>query len=495
MNDKFDIIIIGSGAGGLTAASFAAQKGYKVLVLEQHAIPGGYLHGFKRKGFFFDSAVYSIAGCGKNGYVKYLLDKLGIYEKMEFLEYKSIYRIILPDSDVVLPTGIENFKNHLVNLFPHEKDNIDAIITEMTMLYEMMEMEKFGHKTDPKAMMAILQKWGKKSYGEFIDAYISDEKLRRIFYSLWLFCNLPEKKASCLFAVLMLMIHIVEGTHYIKGGCDMLAENLVKYIEEHDGVVRYSSMAECIIMEDGKARGVRLSDGTEFYSDAVIAGCNAKSVLQKLVSDKDSISGVVKRRIEKLEPALSSFAMYFAARVDNAVKNPFGEANQIFYLEENDNDAIYDACLNEKNGVFKNLLITEIPGEQKDGVKTFNVYSLMSYDRSQDWAMVKKKLSEKLSEKVKKILGGYIKEIVVSEFGTPATFYRYALNEKGSMYGFENTCDPYKGLKLDNKTGIANLFFAGHWTQPGGSVYNAMTSGYNAFELAAGIFKRNEKVI
>jgi phytoene dehydrogenase-like protein len=234
---------------------------------------------------------------------------------------------------------------------------------------------------------------------------------------------------------------------------------------------------------------VILADGTTILARVVIANCNARAALQEMITCKDALSGIVRRRIEKLAPAISTFAMYFAARINPDASNPFASANQIFFLDENDNDEIYESCFNNEKAPFKNLLITRIPGKQKE-YETFNVYSLMSYDRSKDWASEKNNLSEIILTKVRSLLGDYIQEIQVTEFATPATFYRYTLNEKGSMYGFENTCDPYKGLKLDNKTGIENLFLAGHWTQPGGSVYNAMTSGYRAFELADGYLKK-----
>jgi all-trans-retinol 13,14-reductase len=491
MNNCFDVIIVGSGAGGLTSGAFLSQKGYKVLVIEQHSVPGGYLHGFKRKGFFFDSAVYSIAGCGENGYVKYVLTKLGLENKLKFKEYNSIYKAKIPSGDYVFPTGKENFISYLSNIFPEESDNIKKMVEEMYFIYTIMEMEKFGNKVDSGKFMKILQKWGKKSYKEFVDFYIKNEKLKKLLYSMWIYCALPEEYASSLFSVLMFSIHIFESSYYIEGGCDKLARILTENIEENGGKVIFKSLVEEITIENDLAKSVKTSEGTVYEGKVIIANSSAKNTLQNMISDKNALSGVVKRRIEKLDPAISIFVLYIAAKIKKDVKSPFDEANQIFYLDGENNEEIYDGCLTDKAEAFRNFIMTEIPAIQKEGYRTFNIYSLMDYNRVDDWGGVKKEYTEKMLEKILKIVGDYFEEIVVIESGTPKTFYRYTLNEKGSMYGFENTKDPYKGMKLKNETGIKNFFLAGHWTEPGGSIYNAMTSGYVAFELASEYLNNN----
>lgn len=489
MENQFDVIIVGSGAGSLAAGSFLSQEGYRVLILEQHIVPGGYLHGFKRKGFFFDSAVYSLAGCGENGYIHYLLKRLDLLDKIKFVEYKSIYKVSLPFGEYVLPTGFENFKKYFTDLFPDQKDNINSLMEEMLFLYNSIEFEKFGIPGDEKVFMSIIQRWGKKSYKDFIDTFITDDKLQKIFYSLWLYCSLPEDRASALYGVLMLMIHIIESSHYIEGGCDNLAEILANYIIDNKSMIKYSSLVEEILIKDNLAYGVRLSNNEEYYGKVIISNANANDTLKKLIKNQDILPNIIKRRIDKLETSISTFALYVAAKVNKNIKSPFNEANQIFYLESEDNDLIYQSS-NDKNLLpFQNLLITEIPSTQKDGYKTYNIYSLMSFNRHEDWKSVKEDLTAKLLEKIKTFIGNYWEEITFVESATPKTFYRYTLNTNGAMYGFENTSDAYKGAKMDNTTGVKNLFLAGHWTKPGGSVYNAMTSGYKAYELADSYIK------
>ncbi|HOV13262.1 MAG TPA: NAD(P)/FAD-dependent oxidoreductase [Spirochaetota bacterium] len=491
MQNRYDVIIIGSGAAGLISGAFMSKSGYKVLILEQHIIPGGYLHGFKRKGFFFDSAVYSLAGCGENGYIYYLLKKLGIENDLKFIEYESIYKARLPFGEYILPTGYDNFKNYLTTCFPDQKDNIYALMEEMLFLYNEIEFEKFGKPINDKIFFSIIQKWDKKSYKEFIDSFITDEKLRNLLYSLWLYCALPEDKASSLYGVLMLMIHIIESSHYIKDGCDNLAKILSSYIINHGGEIKYSSLVNEIITNEGLAKGVSLDNGEIYYSQVVISNANAKDSLKNLIKNQEILPNIIKRRVDKLDASISTFALYIVAKINNSEKSPFQEANQIFYLDDTNNNAVFDGVISKDYKPFKNLLITEIPNIQKEGYRTYNVYSLMSFNRNDDWQAVKQTLASEMLEKVKGIIGKYWDEVYFVEAATPKTFYRYTLNTNGAMYGFENTCDAYKGAKMENTTGIKNLFLAGHWTKPGGSVYNAMTSGYKAYELTLEYLKLN----
>jgi prolycopene isomerase len=484
--DLFDAIIVGSGVGGLTAGAFLSKNGKKVLILEQHSVVGGYLHGFYRKKIFFDSAVYSIAGCGDNGYVKYVLKKLSLDKEFNFIEHDSIYKLISPIGEWRLPVGIDNFYNYLSNLFPKESNNIKRFIDEGILLYDLFEKEKFDKSIDKDKYSEMLSKWGTKNYKEFIDSFITDEKLAFLLYSLWLFCALPDSKTSALYSVLMLFIHIIESSYYIEGGCDHLAKVLAKYIADNVGIIKCNTMVNEILFESGIAKGVATSDGEKYFSRTIIANCSAKMVVNDLVKSVDNIPNVLKRRINKLSTSLSCFALYLAVKTNIDVKDPFAEANQIFYHENMDNEKSYNEAIDRGLPYFSNLIITKIPtvnSDDKDIVR-INVYSLVSIDKEEDWALKKEELTKTLIMKMKNMFKGYIKEIIVCESGTPKTFYRYTLNSNGAMYGFENSYLPYNSLKIDNNSGIKNLFFAGHWTTPGGSVYNAMTSGEKASKLA-----------
>src|SRR5437588_6862939 len=122
---EYDVVVIGSGMGGLSTASYLACAGKSVLVLEQHERPGGYAHGFEREGYVFDVAVHMTSGAeplsvGYGGMIHHLLTLLGVRDRLTFIPLDPFYVGAFPGLRFAAPQGTEEYIDAHAQLFPTE---------------------------------------------------------------------------------------------------------------------------------------------------------------------------------------------------------------------------------------------------------------------------------------------------------------------------------------------------------------------------------------
>ncbi len=128
-DQTWDYVVIGSGIGGMAAAAMLSKMGRRVLVLEQHNIPGGFTQMFKRPGYRWDVGVHIVGEMSEKSYPGRLLKTLtggrlqwesvgGIYDEFNF-----------PDGFTIqLPDRAEGFRETLIEYFPDERKAIDEYL-------------------------------------------------------------------------------------------------------------------------------------------------------------------------------------------------------------------------------------------------------------------------------------------------------------------------------------------------------------------------------
>ena len=157
----YDAIIIGAGIAGLVCAAFLAKCGKKVLLVEQHFIPGGYCTSFKRKGFTFDAAVHHIGGCGKWSVVGRCLKTLGI--EMDFYPLDPMDHLNFPNFSIEIPADLDEYLTRLQERYPSEKDNIKDFFQDFIKLYRA---------TFNNEKSQIIDKYKDQTYGEMLNAFL-----------------------------------------------------------------------------------------------------------------------------------------------------------------------------------------------------------------------------------------------------------------------------------------------------------------------------------
>ena len=140
--EKFEIVIIGAGLGGLSAAAYLAKAGKKVLVLEHHAVPGGYAHEFRRGKYRFEVALHALDGVAPGGWAYPVLKDLGVLDRVHFHRMDPFYTVRFPEHEVTAHADVVAYEAELIRHFPHEKENIRAMTAEMIEIY--FQVRRFG---------------------------------------------------------------------------------------------------------------------------------------------------------------------------------------------------------------------------------------------------------------------------------------------------------------------------------------------------------------
>ena len=471
-DNEHDVIVIGSGIGGLTAAALLAQRGLKVAVFEQHFLPGGYCTSWergvrrddKRLTYIFDAGVHDVSGLGERGGVRNLMRQLDIEEEVDW--HRMDHEYFINGKHLRVPRDPDSFAAKLGDLFPSEREIVKSFLGEMKSIYDEMyaDMEKAGGvPSAPRTVDDMLaypaahphmMKWMERPFGEMLDTYFKDEQLKQFLSTLTGYLS-DDPTVLTVGAMAPIFGYYFEGGYYPGGGSQKFADALVGVIEKHGGKIHLRTPVKRIVIENGRATGVELGDGQIHTARAIISNADLKRTFLELVGCKH-LPAKFARSMKESKPATSAFMVFLGVDFMPGIE-PVGMLDGIGIMVPSK----VDATLAPRGHAAMTL------------IKLVSQDEAVSWDRkAKGYNQRKHAFAEAMISEAEKVIPNLSRHIVYRQEASPRTFERYAWTTDGSIYG--STWDSHHPPL---KSPVPNLYLAGASVFPGPGVEAVVISG------------------
>ncbi|MCU7242511.1 MAG: carotene isomerase [Microcystis aeruginosa WS75] len=486
MSNQYDAIVIGSGIGGLVTATQLAAKGAKVLVLESYLIPGGSAGYFEREGYRFDVGASMIFGFGKKGTTNLLTKALAAVDmSIETIADPVQIHYHLPDGlDLKVHRDYEQFLQELISHFPAEKTGIRRFYDECWQVFNCLNSMDLLSLEEPRYLTRVffqhplsclgLVKYLPQNAGDVARKYIKDPKLLK-FIDMECYCwsVVPADRTPMINAGMVFSDRHYGGINYPQGGVGQIALKLVEGLEKAGGEIQYKARVAEIILDAGRAIGVRLTNGKEYYAKKIVSNATRWDTFEKLLPP-ESLPRSEKNWQKRYQKSPSFLSLHLGVKADVL---PSGSECHHILLEDWQNMEA------EQGTIFVSiptLLDPSLAPPDHHIIHTFTPSWIDQWQKlsPQEYQQKKEAAAHRLIERLKKLFPKLDTGLDYIEIGTARTHRRF-LNRIDGSYG------PIPRRKLlgllgmpFNRTAIPNLYCVGDSTFPGQGLNAVAFSGF-----------------
>lgn len=508
----FDTIIIGSGAGGLSAAICLTRAGQKVLVLEQHDVPGGWCHSFYLNGHRFTPGVHYVGLLEKGQSTSKLYEGLGIANDLTFFRmnpsaYEHVY---IGNERFDFPGNFEELIEKLVEKFPKEEKNIKKYLSLVRNVSRELQLlpnvEGFWQHLTIPFRTKNMGKYALFSLKRVIDWHIKDPLLKKILNIQFGDHGLAPAKASFPLHCAV-MDHYFNGGFYPCGGGAAIVKAMTNELKRNGGVVKTQQAVKRILLEGGDKKtaiGVEMESGEKIFANRIVSNADPNTTYQNLIGE-ENLSKKLKNKLNKTAYSCTSLMLFLT--VDMDLKAAGMDSGNIWLMPNEDIDAVYEKMMmpdmnNEEafEGMFISCTTLKDPSSF-DGkhhsieaityldYKTFENFSGEIFERSAEYLRFKENVTEKMLKTLEKVLPNIREHIVHQELGTPITNEYYINSTRGSVYGTEKKLTQIGPFAYKPKSEIKNLYLCGASI----ASHGVAGAGYSGVQTAGEILEKKQE--
>lgn len=441
---KYDVIIIGSGLGGLVCARQLAQSGRSVLVLERQTQPGGCLQSYRRGNFEFDTGLHYVGGLAQGQSLHEVFEQLGLMRlPWVRLDADGFDHVTIGRQTFPLCEGFDNFANTLGDYFPQEKTALKKYVDMLRHLPPMEESIEVN------------------AY-DWLSSLFRDPLLINVLSATAMKMEL-RRESLPLFNFAHSMSSYIQSSWRLKGGGNMIIESLVNDIKAYGGDVVCRAEVQELVEQGGRIVAAKCPDGKTYEGRMFISDVHPQLTFGWL-KDTYALKGIFRRRINALE---NTFGMFTASLVLKPDTLPYFNHNK--YVFRKANVWTFHEDIGGAGGVMVSCLVPE-DGEY---ARQIDLLTPMPWTLCKHWAdtvvghrgeiyeQQKQRTADECIRLAERVIPGLRDMVEKCYTSTPLTWRDYTLSPCGSAFGVRKDCRQPLITMLSPKTPIPNLFLTG----------------------------------
>ena len=480
---KWDVIVIGSGIGGLVTAALLAQYGKRTLIVESHTTPGGVAHGFQRQGFHFDTGPSFYCGLADPqslNPLRQVLDRLG--ESLSTVTYDPLGHYHFPEGCLPVYGKSAPYRAAVAQFTCQGSQELQQFEQRLLRLYQgLKEIPAIALRADWQMIPLLIGRYGlsllklfpyigelNASVGKIMDETVQDPWVRRLIdLECFLLSGLKASGTIAPEVAFMWGERNNSAIDYPIGGSTAIIEALVRGLQKWGGQLRLGSHVERILVKSNQVQGVQLKNGEQLQAPIVISNASLWDTYTQLLQPQDLPFSYRTPALQT--PAVDSFMhLHLGIRADGL--DGLTGHHVVVHNSQTDITVPGNTCMISIPSVWD-------PNLAPAGHHVVHAYTLepfAGWNKDKTYQQRKQQRSQTLYRALEKVIPDLRQRIVVESIGTPLTHARFLRRYQGT-YGPAITAG--EGLFPSCHTPINGLYRVGDSTLPGIGVPAVAASG------------------